>query len=195
MFQTGEIICLLYEATQGTPEPSRTTDKRLNPTVGVQNVRAPEALRGLEFRKDSSRPGGGVFIASKRMIPALADLPRGTVVPRPDTADGDRDRDSVSGASIAGSEESPFGYSGMMGSHLNVNPALTQVEMDPGADVQVLNMLDQPLPAAGAESFAVDNEGMLSGIGLQNGLQFDLSESVMLCSWSKRGADIDLKVR
>lgn len=129
------------------------------------------------------------------MIPALADLPRGTVVPRPDTADGDRDRDSVSGASIAGSEESPFGYSGMMGSHLNVNPALTQVEMDPGADVQVLNMLDQPLPAAGAESFAVDNEGMLSGIGLQNGLQFDLSESVMLCSWSKRGADIDLKVR
>ncbi|KAG8746920.1 hypothetical protein FRC10_003091 [Ceratobasidium sp. 414] len=175
--KTGEIICLLYEATQGVPEPSRTTDKRLNPTVGVQNVRAPEALRGLEFKKDASRPGGGVFVASKRMIPALADLPRGTVVPRPDTADGDRDRDSVSGASITGSEDSPFGYAPIGGSHVNVNPALAQVEMDPGAgaDVQVLNMLDQPLPAAGAESFAVDNNGMIAGIGMQNGMAFDLS--------------------
>ncbi|QRV85818.1 Fungal specific transcription factor domain [Ceratobasidium sp. AG-Ba] len=174
--KTGEIICLLYEATQSAPEPTRTTDKRLNPTVGVQNVRAPEALRGLEFRKDASRPGGGVFIASKRMIPALSDLPRGTVVPRPDTADGERDRDSVSGASIAGSEESPFGYAPLAG-HINVNPALAQVELDPGAgtDVQVLNMLDQPLPAAGAESFQVDNNGMIAGIGMQNGMPFDLS--------------------
>jgi hypothetical protein len=137
-------------------------------------VRAPEALRGLEFRKDASRPGGGVFIASKRMIPALADLPRGTVVPRPDTADGDRDRDSVSGASIAGSEDSPFGY-GPMGGHANVNPALAQVEMDPSAEVQVMNMLDQPLPTAGTESFAVDNNGMIAGIGMQNGMPFDLS--------------------
>ncbi|KAG9125349.1 hypothetical protein FRC07_007992 [Ceratobasidium sp. 392] len=176
--KTGEIICLLYEATQGVPEPSRTTDKRLNPTVGVQNVRAPEALRGLEFRKDASRPGGGVFIASKRMIPALADLPRGTVVPRPDTADGDRDRDSVSGASINGSEDSPFGYAPIGGGHVNVNPALAQVQMDPSAgaaDVQVLNMLDQPLPTASVESFAVDNNGMIAQIGMQNGMPFDLS--------------------
>ncbi|EUC61692.1 fungal specific transcription factor domain protein [Rhizoctonia solani AG-3 Rhs1AP] len=168
---TAEIICLLYEATQCAPEPSRTTDKRLNPTVGVHNVRAPEALRGLEFRKDASRPGGGVFVASKRMIPALSDLPRGTVVPRPDTADGDRDRESVV-SGMSGSEESPFGY-GVGQQHTNVNPALAQVELDPSENmgVQVLNMLDQPLPS---ESFAVDNEGMLSGIGLPNGLQYDL---------------------
>ncbi|KAL5635417.1 hypothetical protein ACGC1H_004269 [Rhizoctonia solani] len=168
--KTAEIICLLYEATQCAPEPSRTTDKRLNPTVGVHNVRAPEALRGLEFRKDASRPGGGVFVASKRMIPALSDLPRGTVVPRPDTADGDRDRESVV-SGMSGSEESPFGY-GVSQQH-NVNPALAQAELDPSENmgVQVLNMLDQPLPS---ESFAVDNEGMLSGIGLPNGLQYDL---------------------
>ncbi|CAE6471751.1 unnamed protein product [Rhizoctonia solani] len=169
---TAEIICLLYEATQCAPEPSRTTDKRLNPTVGVHNVRAPEALRGLEFRKDASRPGGGVFVASKRMIPALSDLPRGTVVPRPDTADGDRDRESVvSGTSISGSEESPFGYG--VSQHANVNPALAQVELDPSENmgVQVVNMLDQPLPS---EAFTVDNEGMLSGIGLPNGLPYDI---------------------
>ncbi|CAE6420960.1 unnamed protein product [Rhizoctonia solani] len=173
--KTAEIICLLYEATQSAPEPSRTTDKRLNPTVGVHNVRAPEALRGLEFRKDASRPGGGVFVASKRMIPALSDLPRGTVVPRPDTADGDRDRESVSGTSVSGSEESPFGYG--VAQHTNVNPTLSQVDLDPmtngDANVQVLNMLDQPIPG---ESFAVDNEGMLS-IGLPNGLQYDLGKS------------------
>ncbi|CUA68145.1 Pentatricopeptide repeat-containing protein At2g30100, chloroplastic [Rhizoctonia solani] len=152
--KTAEIICLLYEATQC-----------------VHNVRAPEALRGLEFRKDASRPGGGVFVASKRMIPALSDLPRGTVVPRPNTADGDRDRESVvSATSVSGSEESPFGY-GMTQQHLNVNPALAQVDLDSSehAGVQVLNMLDQPLPS---ESFAVDSDGILSGI--PNGLQYDL---------------------
>ncbi|KAG8763417.1 hypothetical protein FRC11_004028 [Ceratobasidium sp. 423] len=139
----------------------------------VHNVRAPEALRGLEFRKDASRPGGGVFVASKRMIPALSDLPRGTVVPRPDTAEGDRDRESVvSGTSISGgSEESPFGYS--VAQQHNVNPALARAELGQSEDigVQVLNLLDQPLPS---ESFAVDNEGMLSSIGLPNGLQYDI---------------------
>jgi hypothetical protein len=112
-----------------------------------------------------------VFIASKRMIPALSDLPRGTIVPRPDTADGDRDRDSLSGASISGSEESPFGY-GPMGNagHANVNPAL--VEMDPNTDM-VVNILDQPLPPAGAESFAVDDNGMV--VGMHGGMPFNMS--------------------
>lgn len=126
------------------------------------------------------------------MIPSLSDLPRGTVVPRPDTADGDRDRDSVSNASISGSEESPFGYGvgGVTGTHGNVNPAMAQVELDPSGnnDVQVLNMLDQPLPG---ESFAVDNDGMLSNIGMPNGLQFDMCKYLLYLG-SSNLADSDL---
>jgi hypothetical protein len=57
-FQTAEIIALLYEATLG---PTPTIDvPALNPTSGVK-VNPP--IGGLVYKKDSSRPGGGIFVA------------------------------------------------------------------------------------------------------------------------------------
>jgi len=54
--KTAEIISLLYEATQG---PRTVEVPALNPTGGVK-ANPPAAL---EYKKDPTRPGGGVFVA------------------------------------------------------------------------------------------------------------------------------------
>ncbi|KAG6856458.1 hypothetical protein H0H87_004318 [Tephrocybe sp. NHM501043] len=53
-----EIIALLYEATQGPHLPMETPP--LNPTGGVT---AKPPVSGLDYKKDPTRPGGGVFVA------------------------------------------------------------------------------------------------------------------------------------
>ncbi|KAG5716394.1 Acetamidase regulatory protein [Termitomyces sp. T112] len=58
--KTAEIIALLYEATQG-PHPAVMEAPPLNPTGGV-TVKTP--VSGLDYKKDPTRPGGGVFIAT-----------------------------------------------------------------------------------------------------------------------------------
>ncbi|KAG6820643.1 hypothetical protein H0H93_013842 [Arthromyces matolae] len=60
LVQTAEIIALLYEATQG-PHPTLMEPPPLNPTGGV-TVKMP--VSGLDYKKDPTRPGGGVFVAS-----------------------------------------------------------------------------------------------------------------------------------
>ncbi|KAG6852945.1 hypothetical protein C0991_007955 [Blastosporella zonata] len=54
---TAEIIALLYEATQGPHLPMEAPP--LNPTGGV-TAKPPV---GLDYKKDPTRPGGGVFVA------------------------------------------------------------------------------------------------------------------------------------
>ena len=74
--QTAEIISLLYEATQGPAQPPEAP--ALNPTGGVK-VKQP--LRGLQFKKDPTRPGGGVFVARDTTGSAVdKNLPEGTIV-------------------------------------------------------------------------------------------------------------------
>ncbi|KAG6880276.1 hypothetical protein C0992_001845 [Termitomyces sp. T32_za158] len=58
--KTAEIIALLYEATQG-PHPTVMEAPPLNPTGGV-TVKTP--VSGLDYKKDPTRPGGGVFVAT-----------------------------------------------------------------------------------------------------------------------------------
>ncbi|KAI9057936.1 hypothetical protein FKP32DRAFT_1615097 [Trametes sanguinea] len=72
-----EIIALLYEATQAPIAPSNDPPA-LNPTGGVKGNPPPAALK---FQKDSTRPGGGVFVV-KGPIPKdqLEQLPEGTIV-------------------------------------------------------------------------------------------------------------------
>ena len=75
--QTAEIIALLYEATtQGPVTPMG--GPALNPTSGV-TAKKPVLL---DYKKDPSRPGGGVFVASKSTVEsgALADVAPGTVI-------------------------------------------------------------------------------------------------------------------
>ncbi len=67
---------MLYEDAQ-TPIQN-TEPPALNPTGGV-TVKAP--LSNLVFRKDNSRPGGGVFIAHDTPKETFdKHLPAGTVI-------------------------------------------------------------------------------------------------------------------
>lgn len=77
MIQTAEIIALLYEATQGPPLPL-DQPPLLNPTGGVKGKRP---LRGLEYKKDPSRPGGGVFIAHGEARQGdYEEIPQATII-------------------------------------------------------------------------------------------------------------------
>ncbi|KAF5386791.1 hypothetical protein D9615_001601 [Tricholomella constricta] len=74
--KTAEIIALLYEATQGPHLPMEAP--ALNPTGGV-TAKPPV---GLEYKKDPTRPGGGVFIAHGQAAREgdFKDIPAGVVI-------------------------------------------------------------------------------------------------------------------
>jgi hypothetical protein len=72
LLQTAEIIALLYEATQGPPLPMEAP--ALNPTGGV-TVKKPAEL---DFKKDPTRPGGGVFILHGKGN-EFKDVPKGVI--------------------------------------------------------------------------------------------------------------------
>ncbi|KAG5635471.1 hypothetical protein H0H81_011112 [Sphagnurus paluster] len=73
---TAEIIALLYEATQGPHLPMEAPV--LNPTGGV----TPKPPVGLEYKKDPTRPGGGVFIAHGQSAKDgnFKDIPAGVII-------------------------------------------------------------------------------------------------------------------
>ncbi|KAF8660606.1 hypothetical protein AX16_001585 [Volvariella volvacea WC 439] len=74
--KTAEIIALLYEATQGPPLPIE--QPALNPTGGVVAKPPPQ---DLDYKKDPSRPGGGIFVAhGKTKDSDYKDLPAGVVI-------------------------------------------------------------------------------------------------------------------
>jgi hypothetical protein len=72
MPQTAEIITLLFGATQGPPVP--LDQAHLNPTAGVKTNKPFDSI---EFRKDPTRPGGGVFIARGVSTPDGRENPDG----------------------------------------------------------------------------------------------------------------------
>lgn len=73
--KTAEIITLLYEATQGPQLPIEAPV--LNPTGGVK---AKPPVSDLDYRKDPTRPGSGVFIAhGKAREGDFEDLPTGII--------------------------------------------------------------------------------------------------------------------
>ncbi|KAK0567858.1 hypothetical protein OC844_000059 [Tilletia horrida] len=76
--KTAGVITMLYEAASGVYANS-PVGSQLNPTAGVINRRAVETLRGIVFRADSSRPGGGVYVAANSAH-VLQDLPTGTII-------------------------------------------------------------------------------------------------------------------
>ncbi|KDR73617.1 hypothetical protein GALMADRAFT_269832 [Galerina marginata CBS 339.88] len=71
--KTAEIIALLYEATQDPNMPMEAP--ALNPTGGVK-VKPPVML---DYKKDPTRPGGGVFIAPGKSA-EFKDVPEGTII-------------------------------------------------------------------------------------------------------------------
>lgn len=76
--QTTEVISLLYNATLHPDKPVQAP--QMNPTTGVA-ARPADTVSGYMFRKDPSRPGGGVYVAQERDR-VVEDLPEGTFVVR-----------------------------------------------------------------------------------------------------------------
>ena len=74
LLQTAEIIALLYEATQDPNMPMEAP--ALNPTGGVR-VKPPVML---DYKKDPTRPGGGVFVAAPGKSGEFKDIPEGVVI-------------------------------------------------------------------------------------------------------------------
>ncbi|KAF8559642.1 hypothetical protein OG21DRAFT_1549617 [Imleria badia] len=164
--KTAEIIALLYEATQGPPLPL-DQPPLLNPTGGVKGKRP---LGGLEYKKDLSRPGGGVFVAHGDARQGdYEGVPQGTIITSSDEEADDllscRRASLVNimpltvTASQAGGDESttPAAFP-------NMNPALNNVASQTPGNVQVLNVLDVPQAPNTLEQFAMADVGLLEGI-------------------------------
>jgi hypothetical protein len=156
--QTAEIITLLYEATQG-PATTDLTAAPLNPTSSVTN-RQP--LGRLEYRKDPSRPGSGVYVAhgANKSDLLATDIPSHLVV----AADGDdNENDAAEGPSGGAGEGSssivnvtPLGGFGM-----NVNPAMN----GGGQSVKVVNALNAEMPTGmSLEQLVMQDTGFLEGL-------------------------------
>ncbi|EPS96801.1 hypothetical protein FOMPIDRAFT_1025229 [Fomitopsis schrenkii] len=109
--KTAEIIALLYEATQGQQDPAVLP--ALNPTSGVRGK--PPLTDSLVFKRDPSRPGGGVFVAHTKPKDGEVDknLPEGTIISG-DGNEGEAPADAVSGSgssnNLAVSSVSSSGY-------------------------------------------------------------------------------------
>ncbi|KAI0372936.1 hypothetical protein BV20DRAFT_1050357 [Pilatotrama ljubarskyi] len=108
---TAEIIALLYEATQAPIAPGNDPPA-LNPTGGVKGNPPPPALK---FQKDSTRPGGGVFVVKGPMPEErLKDLPEGTIIDAEATAAAAAAATAGEGSGEEG--EAPTAVSGESGS-------------------------------------------------------------------------------
>ena len=172
-YQTAEIISLLYEATQGPLVP---LDKPplLNPTGGVKG-RQP--LGGLEYKKDLSRPGGGVFVAHGEARKADFGLPKGNIITSDDESEGEAylpkgymnlsitiliEQPDLGSSSLVNLRPLTSGNEDRARGDANVNPTLNKM-VSPG-NVQVLNVLDGPQASGMLQQFAMADMGLLEGI-------------------------------
>jgi len=174
--KTAEIIALLYEATQGPPLPIEAPV--LNPTGGV-TVKKPA---DLDFKKDPTRPGGGVFILRGKEND-FKDVPDGVVI---STSEEGKDSEVSAVRSSVGSNQSNVGSGSNAtplvnltpltpagrGSNYNVNPAMNYAQSAPG-NVQLMNVLDAAQGERNLADFAVADNGFLEGIP---GGMFDWSQ-------------------
>lgn len=76
--KTGEVISLLHECAIGSYSNTPNSGN-LNPTAGVTNRRWVDTVRGIVFKPDQTRPGGGVYVATNNNL-MLDDLPQGTMI-------------------------------------------------------------------------------------------------------------------
>lgn len=90
---------MLYEATQGPQLPLQAPP--LNPTVGVK-VKQPVML---DFKQDPSRPGGGIFVA-QRKVQGLKDAPKGMVIRQLDEENGNSEGENASPAAYTAAASS-----------------------------------------------------------------------------------------
>jgi hypothetical protein len=179
----------LYEATQGPPLPV-DAPPALNPTGGVKG-KQPPPLNGLQYKKDSSREGSGVFIAhGATRAEDYKDVPEGVIVS--EVPEGEKANESCiypgangcASLSCASSRcrtlfvmmlagllsvsptsmvnITPLG--GNRGNFPNVNPVMDNVMATAPGNVQLMNVLDVPQAQNTLEQFAMTDTGLLDGI-------------------------------
>lgn len=85
--KAASVISLLCDSAVGVYANTPSTGS-LNPTAGVTNRKSKENVRGIVFKHDASRPGGGVYVAADQRF-VLHDLPKGTII-MSETQDGSR---------------------------------------------------------------------------------------------------------
>ncbi|KAH0830630.1 hypothetical protein J3R83DRAFT_2085 [Lanmaoa asiatica] len=164
--KTAEIIALLYEATQGLPLPL-DQPPLLNPTGGVKGKRP---LGGLEYKKDPSRPGGGIFVAHGEARQGdYEGIPQGTIITSSDEeSDGIDPPDPLGcrGSSLVNisCSQTDGNESGRPSAIPNMNPALNNVTSQTPGNVQVLNVLDVAQASNTLEQLAMADVGLLEGI-------------------------------
>ena len=175
----------MYEATQGPATPLE--QPALNPTAGVK-ARPPVVL---DYRKDPTRPGGGVFVAQDSgTSDQLRDLPKGVIINAAEveddadaagSVDGEtHDQQALAGQSQAGGQPiiptaqstssmvnlTPLSVGGGRGSqYSNVNPAMNlQASQSGSANVQVMNILDGSQSNTAMADLAMADNGFLEGL-------------------------------
>jgi len=174
----------------------------LNPTGGVKAK--PPVM--LDYRKDPTRPGGGVFIAHDQGNTAeqLKDVPEGVVI---SAGDGDEDDDAAGSVDGEGEPEqqqlteqqrvqhtqeqqrlqssaplvnmTPLSVGDGRGSqYSNVNPAMNlQAAQTAPSNVQVMNILDSSQSGSTITDLAMADTGFLEGIP---GGMFDWGSSLFI---------------
>lgn len=148
-------------------------------------MKGKRPLGGLEYKKDPSRPGGGVFVARGDGCQGdYEGITQGIIVTSSDEeSDGKafcHIHDSASslyrpdllgcqGSSLVNITPLTASQAGGDGSSapagfLNMNPALNNVTTQTPGNVQVLNVLDVPEASTTLEQFAMADVGFLEGI-------------------------------
>ncbi|KAH9997328.1 fungal-specific transcription factor domain-containing protein [Russula vinacea] len=173
--KTAEIIALLYEATQGPP--LQMERPALNPTSNV-TTRKPPPLGGLAYQKDSSWPGGGVFVAHGKAKGAFPGLAPGLIIESNSDEEDQGEVMSVlfkedrlmwgtDGAPPAGAHDTESGgqMSSMQDGNVNVNPVLNEGGRLECENVHVMNTLDSGTASTRAlEQLALADNNLLDGI-------------------------------
>jgi len=149
--KTAEIIALLYEATQGPPLQEELPP--LNPANNVTS-RKPPPLGGLAYKKDSSWPGGGVFVAHGKAKGTFTGVGPGVVI----ESHSDDDEDGAPPVAQSGAQTSS-------GRDVNVNPVLNEGGLPECENVHVMNVLDSaPASTRALEQLALADNNWLDGI-------------------------------
>ncbi len=175
LFQTAEIIALLYGATQGPPLQEELPP--LNPANNVTS-RKPFPLGGLAYKKDSSWPGGGVFVAHGKAKGTFTGVGPGVIIESHSDDEGevisllfkeDGLTRGADGAPPAGAHDDESGSQTSSGrndiANVNVNPVLNEGGMPECENVHVMNTLDSaPASTRALEQLALADNNWLDGI-------------------------------
>ncbi|KZT57005.1 hypothetical protein CALCODRAFT_496655 [Calocera cornea HHB12733] len=160
--KTSELISLLYEATQ-TAGSEKGEKAILNPTAGVA---LREQATPMVFKRDGSRPGGGVYVLDKAAdLQKHKDLPPGTFLVEERAAPRRVDDNTSPSSQGTGSQVgpsitmNPVNYAGgdssaqldFLGAYMNPMPSMNMVAQGNPADIStgmenlnpVLAMSDQ----------------------------------------------------